>query len=322
MLLSVVTTIYRTGPCVVPFFERAALAARELGCELEVVFVNDGSPDDGLATAERAAAEHPGIVVVDLSRNFGQHKALWAGLRAARGDLIAIFDGDLEEDPHLAADFARTLRAQRADVVYSVARDPKGSWAYRRCRALFYRILRGLSGVEFPQNAQTARLMTRRYVDALLQHPEREIFLLGVLHMTGFRQVAVPVDKPQTAPTKYTSRKLFWVALNAVVAFSIFPLLIIFLTGIALSCLTAAFLAVLLATWATRGFGVPGWTTLVALQLISMSVVTLFLGILAVYVGIIFLEVKRRPTPIVRSTLRDGHREPELPWPDEPAAPA
>lgn len=311
MLLSVVTTIYRTADCIAPFLERSQAAARQLGCDLEVLFVNDGSPDDGLEVATRLATEQPEqVVVIDLARNFGQHQALWAGLTAARGALIAVFDGDLEEDPFLAVAFHERLVAERADVVYGVARAPKGNWPYRQARRLFYGLLHTLSGVDFPANAQTARLMTRRYLDALLRHDERAMFLLGIMHSTGFKQVALPIDKPALSPTSYTLRKLFWIGLNAVCAFSILPLLIIFMTGLALAGLTAVFLAVVLATWAVRGYGVPGWTTLVVLQLVSLSVITLFLGILAVYVGMIFLEVKRRPRSIVRSVIRHGQVQP------------
>lgn len=304
MKLSFVTTIYRTAGDIEPFAERAAEAARRLGFEHEVVFVNDGSPDDGLDVALALAERGPHVVVVDLSRNFGQHKALWTGLGIATGDLVMVMDGDLEEDPLWAVDFHRMLAEKRADVVYGVQIRPKGNPLYQSCRKGFYRLLDILSDLDFPRDVATARLMTRRYVDALLSFEEREIFLVGIMHVAGFRQIPFPIHKESRSPTSYTAKKLLRLFLMAITSFSIAPLIGVFLAGILVSIGALVTIVVLFARYFITGIGVPGWTSVMVALVLFCGFLTFINGLLAIYIGTIFLEVKRRPRAIVASVHR------------------
>ena len=306
MKISFVTTIYRTAQDIEPFAARAAEAAQQLGFDLEVVFVNDGSPDNGREIAIALAARNPAVVVVDLSRNFGQHKALWTGLGAATGDLLVVMDGDMEEDPLWAMEFHRVLTEQRSDVVYGVQKKPKGNPLYRACRNLFYGLLNVVSDLEFPKDVMTARLMTRRYVDALLSFEEREIFFLGLMHVTGFRQIPIELRKEHRSPTTYTFKKLVRLFLMAITSFSIAPLIGVFVAGIAISFGAFLFICFLVANYYLRGVGVEGWTSVMAAVIMLGGVFTFTNGLIAIYVGTIFLEVKRRPRTIVAAIHRAG----------------
>lgn len=303
MKISFVTTIYRTAEHIGPFAARAAEAAQRLGFGHEVIFVNDGSPDDGLRVATALAQKDPHIVVVDLSRNYGQHKALWTGLELATGDLVAMLDGDMEEDPMWAVDFHEQMRADGLDVVYGVQEKPKGNILYRKCRDLFYGVLDNISDNDFPRDITTGRLMSRRYVDALLQFQEREIWLSGIMHMAGFRQAGQRVHKPSTAPTKYSVRRLVGLFLMAVTAFSIAPLIGVFFAGIAISIGAFFYILMLLVQYFSTGIGVPGWTSVMAALFMFSGLLLFFNGLIAIYIGTIFLEVKRRPRTLVRSVI-------------------
>jgi putative glycosyltransferase len=287
----------------VPFHERTAAVAREMGAELELIYVNDGSPDNGLEVARRLAAYHPEIVVIDLSRNFGQARALWAGIQHATGDLVAMFDGDMEEDPGWLKQFHDTMVSSRCDVVYGIQIATKGNPAYRAGRRFFYRALNILAADEFPRNSTTARLMTRRYVDALLQFGESEFALFSLMHLVGFAQIGVKVEKVSSSPTTYTFGKLVWLFVNAVTSFSTAPLLFIFICGVSLSIGAGLFVLYLLITLKT---GVPGWLSVMAAITFFSGIIVLFLGVIAIYIGTIFLEVKRRPVTIVREIVRHG----------------
>jgi putative glycosyltransferase len=304
MKLSIVTTIYCTANAIGELYTRALKAAAQIGAEPEIIFVNDGSPDNGLEIARRLAADDARVVVVDLSRNFGQYRALWTGLQHATGDLIAIIDGDLEEDPLWIAEFHKCMIIKGCDVVYGVHREPTGSGFYRLGRRIFYATLNALAEVPFPHNVVTARLMTRRYVDALLTFDERELFLVGVMYMTGFAQIGVPVEKLSVAPTTYSIRRLFWIFVNAVTAFSTAPLIAIFLCGITISIAALFYIAFLLFRYFWHGIGIEGWTSVMAAIVFFSGVLLFFNGVMAIYVGKIFLEVKRRPLSIVRSVYR------------------
>ena len=186
MRLSVVTTLYASAPYLREFHARASAAARALAQDYELVLVNDGSPDDSLAIALELFHADPHVRVIDFSRNFGHHKAMMTGLAHARGELVFLIDCDLEEDPELLATFAERLRTSGADVVYGVQRERKGNALDRLGARAFYAVFNWLSSDPIPPNLLTARLMTRRYVDALTAHRERQTQISGLWAITGF----------------------------------------------------------------------------------------------------------------------------------------
>jgi putative glycosyltransferase len=206
MKLSIVATLYRSAAYIEEFCRRAHAAAEALvGDDHEIVLVNDGSPDNSLDIAVTLARRDPRLTVVDLSRNFGHHKAMMTGLSQARGELVYLLDVDLEEEPEWLAPFAERMHSEGCDVVYGVQQQRKGSFYERWSGALFYTVFRTLSGLDFPRNITTARLMTRRYVDALLGHKEREIMIAGLWLITGFASGARP-----RRPTPCAARSRPW----------------------------------------------------------------------------------------------------------------
>jgi putative glycosyltransferase len=308
MKLSVVTTIYRSAHCIEEFHRRAAKAAELMGVELETVFVNDGSPDNGLEVADALAGRDARVVVVDLARNFGQHQALLAGMQLATGELVAILDGDLDDDPLWLVDFRRTMVERRCDVVFGVYEDSGRGLFYRCGRTIFYRALNLLSAVPFPRNMATARLMTRRYCDAVREFDEREVFLAGVLHVAGFEQVGMTVTKLARSPTTYNLRSLAHLFSTNIISFSVRPLLAISVLGLALSALAGLYIAYLLFRVLVHGVTVPGWASVIGAVLLFSGVMLFVNGLIAIYIATIFLEVKRRPRVIIRSIIGRGGR--------------
>jgi putative glycosyltransferase len=161
-----------------------------------------------------------------------------------------------------------------------------------------------LSSIALPENVATARLMTRRYVDAVLGYEEREIFLAGLLYTVGFKQLGVPVIKARRSPSSYGPLKLLRLFINNITSFSVRPLLGIFLSGVVLSTIAVAFILALVLQWLVLGVGVPGWASIMAIGLFSLAVTVLSNGVMAIYIATIFLEVKQRPRAIVREIVR------------------
>jgi putative glycosyltransferase len=306
MKLSVVTTIYRTSGCIVEFHRRCAEVASRMGMDLETIFVNDGSPDDGLEVATALAKRDARVVVVDLARNFGQHLALWEGIEQASGDLVAILDGDLEEDPLWLADFRKTMVDGNCDVVYGFEHAPSRSPFYRAGRRLFYFMLNRLSAVSFPENVITARLMSRRYVNAILRFEERELYLGGLLYAAGFAQTGMEVSKLSRRHTKYTALRLARLFINSVTSFSIRPLMAIFVLGLGLSAVAGFFLMYLVYRKLVYGIAIEGYASVMGAIMLFSGITLFFNGIIAIYVATIFLEVKRRPRVLIRNIVRDG----------------
>jgi putative glycosyltransferase len=304
--LSIVTSIYKTAVELPEFYSRAVAIARQMGFNYELIIVNDASPDDGLAVAKALAAADRNVIVVDLARNYGQHKALRIGLQHSTGDLIAFLDSDLEDDPQWLAIFHEKMIATNSDVAYGVRSQSHRSQRYRLGRAVFHVLLDIATGEKFPRSATAARLMTRRYVDAILSFHESEIYLLGLCQMAGFGQTPVPVEVQNRSPTSYTPRKLVSLFVRGVTSFSVIPLYLVFIGGVGLSIFAGLFVLYLLVQKFLIGVGVEGWTSVMAAVLLLGGVSLLFNGIVAIYVGTIFLEVKKRPTVIREIVRNDG----------------
>lgn len=301
MKLSIVATLYQSAPYISEFYQRASAAARQLvGEDYEIVLVNDGSPDNSLDLAVQITESDSHVVVVDLSRNFGHHKAMMTGLAHTKGDQVLLIDSDLEEEPECLIAFAEQMKSQRCDVVYGVQEQRKGRWFERWSGQWFYRFFKALTGLALPENIVTARLMTRRYVDALLRHEEREVFMAGLWHITGFDQFPQIVKKHSTSETTYTFRKKMSLLVNSVTSFSNAPLVGIFYIGVSISLVAVVYIGYLAIQWMFLAKPLSGWTSVMASIWLLGGMVISFIGVVGIYLSKIFSETKQRPYTIVR----------------------
>lgn len=304
MKLSIVATLYRSSKHLKEFCQRSIAAAEKLvGDDFEIVLVNDGSPDDSLIQAVELHQADSRIKVVDLSRNFGHHKAMMAGLRYCTGDQVFLIDSDLEEQPEWLHKFSVKLESiegfDKLDVVFGVQKRRKGGLFERIGGEVFFRLYNYLSNVEIPANLVTARLMRRRYVDALLQHEEREYFIAGLWVITGFNQHALAVVKTSTSPSTYTFISRVTLAIQAVICFSNRPLHLLWSTGLLTATLSGLF-ALMIIIRRLSGELIEGWASIVVAVCFFGGLNLFGIGVLGLYVGKVFSEVKRRPTAIVR----------------------
>lgn len=301
MKLSIVATLYRSAPHLQEFYQRASAAATALaGNDYEIVLVNDGSPDDSLARAVNLANGDEHVVVVDLSRNFGHHKAMMTGLKHATGDLVFLIDSDLEEEPEWLAPFSDQMARDNCDVVYGVQGRRKGSFFERYAGQLFYRLFRLLSGLDLPDSITVARVMTRRYVDALVLHGEYEIFMAGLWVITGFDQRPQTIKKHSTSETTYSLRKKISQFVDSIVSFSNAPLVGIFVIGSAIFAISGAYTSLLVVNWLFWSHPPTGYTSLIASVWLLGGMIIAFIGIVGIYLSKIYSETKRRPYTIVR----------------------
>lgn len=307
MKLSVVATLFQSAPYIEEFCRRAGETARAFaGDDYEVILVNDGSPDLSLDVARKIVEIDPHVVLVDLSRNFGHHKAMMTGLAMSCGELAFLIDSDLEEQPEWLLGFQQQLDAEQADVVYGIQASRRGDWLERSSGWLFYRLFRLLTGIPQPDNIVTARLMTRRYVDALLQHRERELNIGGLWIATGFKQCQQVVQKLDSSPTTYSLARKFSHLVNAVTSFSSMPLALTFYAGLFISLTAAMFITYLLFRYMFIASPPGGYTSLITSIWLFSGLIILFVGIQGIYIAKIFSEVKQRPYTIVRHVYRNN----------------
>jgi putative glycosyltransferase len=301
MDLSIVTTLYESASFVGEFYDRMCAAAMSLTRSFEIIFVNDGSPDDSL---ERAIALHrrdSRVRVIDLSRNFGHHKAILTGLQYAAGELVFLIDADLEEDPRWLEEFHATLLRTGADVVYGVQKRRKGGWLERATGNLYYTVFNAFLEHPIPRNIVTVRLMTRRYVSQLVRHRDREVCLAGLWVITGFRQLPLVVAKQQRAGHAYRARQRVSVMVNALTSFSNRPLVFIFYIGSALMLVSTTAACYMVVRALRHGIGVPGWATLVVSVWFLGGMTIFCVGVIGIYLSKVFMETKDRPYTIVRA---------------------
>jgi dolichol-phosphate mannosyltransferase len=301
-LLSVVAPMYEEQETVDPFTERVATALE--GVEYELILVDDGSKDATAAAMARAAEADPRVKVVALSRNFGHQPALTAGLEHARGDVVVMLDGDLQDPPEVIPEMLARW-GEGVDVVYAVREQRLGETVFKRVTARgFYRTFRRLTGLDLAVESGDFRLMDRRALDALLAMPERARFLRGMTVWIGFTQTAVPFVRQErhAGVTKYPLRKMLRFSFDAITSFSSAPLQFATFLGFLFSAV--AFLAIPLTIVARYANiferGVP--TTIIAVLLLG-GIQLITLGTIGEYVGRIYDEVKHRPLYVVKDRI-------------------
>lgn len=300
MKLSIVTTLYQSAPYVEEFYRRICASAEQLvEGDYEIIFVNDGSPDHSLSLAIEIASRDGRVTVINLSRNFGHHKAMMTGLAHATGEKVFLLDSDLEELPEWLLLFDTKMEEEDADVVYGVQRKRKGKLVEKLTGFIFYRLFRILTGIVQPNNIVTARLMTNNYVKALTSHHERELNIGGLWVITGFKQSQEVVDKLSTSPTTYSLRHKFSHLVNAITSFSSKPLIAIFYAGLLVFITSILYILYLGARYFFVANPPDGYTSIIASIWLFFGLIIIFMGVQGIYIAKIFSEVKQRPNTII-----------------------
>ena len=306
--ISIVSTMYRSQPFLERFLAECLQALAELDCtEFEIVLVNDGSPDDSLDYAVSRCKQSAQLVVVDLSRNFGHHYAMQAGLRHARGDLIFLIDCDLEISPLTLPEFKKKLDITGSDMVYGYQESRKGGFFEKASGGFFYKAFNLLSDIKIPENIATERIMTRRYVDALLQLGDRNLFLGGMMSWTGFQQLGLPLQKKQReGRSSYTLLTRIHLMVNAVSSFSAQPLVWMFNIGLTITTLSFLYVFYLVSRKVLFDDALLGFTSMIALTTLSLGIMTTGMGVIGIYLGKVFTQVQARPTYIIKDIYRNS----------------
>ena len=305
MKLSIVATLYNSSAYVAEFVQRARAAALQLTPDYELVLVDDGSPDDSLRTALALLAGEPRLRIVELSRNFGHHKAMMTGLEHATGELVLLIDVDLEEPPELLQPFHEKLRAGDLDVVYGFQEARKGGLSERLFGFLAWKLIDALLPIKIPGNHSTVRLMSRDYVDALVRHKETKTAIGGLWVLTGFRQAGLPFQKGSRGATSYSFRHRLFTLLDSITSFSETPLYFVFYLGLIVLLCSAAIGGWLLWLKLT-GVVLAGWvSTLLSVWFLG-GLAIFSIGVVGLYISRIFIETKRRPYTIVRKLYGGG----------------
>jgi len=273
------------------------------GCE--AVFVDDGSVDASARLVAEAHAADPRFKLVQLSRNFGQAAAITAGIDHACGGAIVLMDADLQDPPELVLDMVERYR-EGYDVVHARRSSRVGETVFKRASAAaFYRLMKLLTRVSIEPDVGEFCLLSREVAEALGTLRERHRLVRGLVSWVGFRQTSVTFERPERAAgaTKFPLRRMLELSLDAATSFSAIPLRLATVLGFVALLMGLAYAGYAVWVGYVRGLGVPGWTSLVILNIFFSGVVLVCLGLVGEYVARIFEEVKGRPLYLVRRRL-------------------
>ncbi len=304
--LSIVTMIYKSRGFLESFLQESVDAAREVaGEDFEIVCVIDGSPDDSMAYLLSRKADIPQLVIVELSRNFGHHPACLCGLATARGERVYLTDCDLEVRPAELLRFAREQARLGCDVVFGVQEKRIGGATPRIAGGLFWRIFNKLSDVKVAPDPVTERLMSRRYVDALITLGDKNLFLAGMMAWVGFSQQALPVRKQRRdGQSTYSLARRIGLFVQAITSFSAAPLIWTFWMGMGIAALTGAYGIYLSAARLIFPDSiVSGFTFMAVLLLFSTGLIVMSIGMIGIYIARIYTTVQSRPVYLIKQII-------------------
>lgn len=305
--LSIVVPIYRHAECLRELHARLNASINLITENYEIIFINDGSPDNALdVLISLQEQDKPHVVIIDLTRNFGQHQAIWTGISHARGSHVFILDGDLEEQPEWLSSFIETMRQAEADIVFSVSATRERPGMRGLLTRIFYFLLSTFSETETKPGMLTARLMTRRYVDALLMHGERNLELSVLCHLTGFSSRTLTLHKPWLHSSAYRWSSLLDLAHRYLVSASLRPLHIISAICIGTGTLAMA-TCILFFIIQIVSFSLSWQDVLTIGTGMGAGFIFLALGIINTYLAAVLKEVRQRPLTIIRQVYEDRY---------------
>lgn len=273
--------------------------------QTNLVFVDDGSRDATWQLIEQMCKEDAHVSGIKLSRNVGHQRCIWAGLSETmeKFDAMITIDADLQDDENTIIDMVRQFK-EGCDVVYGVRKQRTTDSFFKRWSAQAFYLLMKKADNDIIYNHADYRLMSKRAVKALLQYPERNLFLRGMVRKVGFKEGFVYYDRKEreAGTTKYPLSKMIRLSFDGITSFSVAPLQ--FITIIGLIMMVVSVLAIVWAVYEyIKDHTIQGWTSILVSLWFIGGVVTTALGVIGTYIGKIYSEVKRRPLYFVDRSL-------------------
>ena len=278
---------------------------QETGADTQLLLVDDGSKDCTWLMIKEAAEAHSFVSGIKLSHNRGHQNALWAGMEASidHCDAMVSIDADLQDDENVIVDMVRQLQEGK-DIIYGVRKERKTDTFFKRFTAQsFYKIMQ-MADKEVLYNHADFRLMSNRTLKALMQYPERNLFLRAIVRNLGFKEGYVYYDRKarEAGESKYPLKKMLAFSIDGITSFSVAPLKFITFIGLVMTFIAIAMILYALVKY-IQGEVIQGWTSLLVSLWFIGGIITTGVGITGLYIGKIYTEVKRRPRYFVEEKV-------------------
>lgn len=312
MKLSLIIPCFNEQECLNAFYNEAIKVVKDLDCEYEMIFVDDGSTDSTLTLLKELASKDKGVIYLSFSRNFGKEAAMYAGFSNATGDYVAVMDADLQDPPALLKEMVAILDSGEYDSVATRRVTRKGeppirSWFAKR----FYKFINKVSDADIVDGARDFRLMKKGMVDAILAMSENGRFSKGIFGWIGFRTYWLPYENVERVAgnTKWNFTSLLRYAFDGIMMFSSAPISAVFWLGVILFVLSIICLFTLAILKFACGIIISDCLFVVSAILLMGAIQTICLGIIGKYIDKTYTETKNRPHYIIsQSNKKDVNK--------------
>lgn len=304
-LISVIVPCWNEEETIPIYYEHMCPVMDTIDADCELIFVDDGSQDATLLEMKKLSEKDARCQYLSFSRNFGKEAAIYAGLCKAKGDYVVVMDVDLQDPPELIPEMLDIIRQGEYDCVGTRRVDRKGEPPIRSFFArMFYKLMNHISDVEIVDGARDFRLMTRRYVNSLLEMKEYNRFSKGLFGWVGYKTKWLEYEniERKKGETKWSFFKLLAYSIDGIVAFSTAPVRFAAWLGIAFCMLAFLFILVIIGRTLVFGDPVAGWPSLVCIILMLSGIQLFCLGLMGEYLSKTYLEVKKRPIYLCKET--------------------
>jgi glycosyltransferase involved in cell wall biosynthesis len=298
--LSVVVPVFNEGSIIVELVKRVKTNVKLITEDFEIILVDDGSEDETWKFIENETRQEKRVKGIKFSRNFGHHYAITAGLHNSTGEWVVVMDGDLQDRPEVIPELYKKSQ-DGFDVVFVSRQNRPEKLYYRIAQKVFYWTLKSLSGIDFDSRQANFSIINKKVVKAFKDFPENARFYGSTIKWLGFKRSFILADHGTRYSGKpsYTFKKRVKLALDIILSFSERPLKFAIALGLIMSTIS-----IFLALWIVYGtfkwgYSVIGWSSGIVSILFSSGIILTVLGIIGIYLGRIFQEVKGRPLFVI-----------------------
>ncbi|MBM7654307.1 glycosyltransferase family 2 protein [Neobacillus cucumis] len=299
---SIIVPVFNEEEVIKKTYQRLTSVMNSTNAPYELLFINDGSKDTTEEILVELGRNDKKVKLINFSRNFGHQVAISAGMDYAQGEAVVIIDADLQDPPELILDMIDKWM-EGYDVIYAKRLSRKGeSFFKKQSASLFYRTLRFMTDIDIPLDTGDFRLMDRKVVGEMKGLREKNRFVRGMASWVGFRQIAIEYERDARAAgeTKYPLKRMLKLSMDGITSFSYKPLKLASYAGAFLAIAGLIYMFYVCYLKIFTDATVPGWSSLIIIQLFFSSFVLVLLGIMGEYIGRIYDETKNRPLYIVR----------------------
>ena len=300
-LISVVAPCYYDAGNVAELCRRLNNVSKKLETPFEIIIVDDGSPDNSWEIIQNLSKQINNLIGLRLSRNFGQHVAITAGIEHSRGDYVVIMDGDLQDLPEEIPKLYNKI-LEGYDLVFSTRKKRMDS-KFRYIFSSIYRyFINRMAGLKIPYNISMMRIFTRDFADHYLRFTEKRRTLGALFVWMGFKQTYVEIEHGErfSGKSNFTAWKLMRQAVNDISSFSTIPIALIGLLGILISAISFIFgLLIIIHYFFAEPRIQPGWSSIICAISFSTGIIMLSFSIIGKYIANIFYEVLDRPLYLI-----------------------